>query len=205
MLLPAPIQNLINALSRLPGIGPKTASRLTFYLLNAPDDLARELAEALQDLKSGTTYCQTCFNITTTGRSECEICASSERDDSLLCVVEEPLDVIALERTAGFQGKYHVLHGALSPIEGIGPEDLKVAELLERVRQGQVKEIIIATNPSMEGDYTAAYLRQRLQSLGVRITRLARGLPVGGDLEYADQNTLLRALAGRQEMEGPSG
>jgi recombination protein RecR len=205
MLLPAPIQNLINALSRLPGIGPKTASRLTFYLLNAPDDLAHELAEALQDLKSGTTYCQTCFNITTTGRTECEICTSSERDDSLLCVVEEPLDVIALERTAGYQGKYHVLHGALSPIEGIGPEDLKVAELLERVRQGQVKEIIIATNPSMEGDYTAAYLRQRLQSLGVRITRLARGLPVGGDLEYADQNTLLRALAGRQEMEGPSG
>lgn len=205
MLLPAPIQNLINALSRLPGIGPKTASRLTFYLLNAPDDLAHELAEALQDLKSGTTYCQTCFNITTTGRTECEICASSERDDSLLCVVEEPLDVIALERTAGYQGKYHVLHGALSPIEGIGPEDLKVAELLERVRQGQVKEIIIATNPSMEGDYTAAYLRQRLQSLGIRITRLARGLPVGGDLEYADQNTLLRALAGRQEMEGPSG
>jgi recombination protein RecR len=205
MLLPAPIQNLINALSRLPGIGPKTASRLTFYLLNAPDDLAHELAEALQDLKSGTTYCQTCFNITTTGRTECEICASSERDDSLLCVVEEPLDVIALERTAGYQGKYHVLHGALSPIEGIGPEDLKVAELLERVRQGQVKEIIIATNPSMEGDYTAAYLRQRLQSLGVRITRLARGLPVGGDLEYADQNTLLRALAGRQEMESPSG
>ncbi|MEJ2706531.1 MAG: recombination mediator RecR [Anaerolineales bacterium] len=205
MLLPAPIQNLINALSRLPGIGPKTASRLTFYLLNAPDDLAHELAEALQDLKSGTTYCQTCFNITTTGRTECEICASSERDDSLLCVVEEPLDVIALERTAGYQGKYHVLHGALSPIEGIGPEDLKVAELLERVRQGQVREIIIATNPSMEGDYTAAYLRQRLQSLGVRITRLARGLPVGGDLEYADQNTLLRALAGRQEMEGPSG
>jgi recombination protein RecR len=205
MLLPAPIQNLINALSRLPGIGPKTASRLTFYLLNAPDDLAHELAEALQDLKSGTTYCQTCFNITTTGRTECEICASSERDDSLLCVVEEPLDVIALERTAGYQGKYHVLHGALSPIEGIGPEDLKVAELLERVRQGQVREIIIATNPSMEGDYTAAYLRQRLQSLGVRITLLARGLPVGGDLEYADQNTLLRALAGRQEMEGPSG
>jgi recombination protein RecR len=205
MLLPAPIQNLINALSRLPGIGPKTASRLTFYLLHAPDDLARELAEALQDLKSGTTYCQTCFNITTTGRTECEICASSERDDHLLCVVEEPLDVIALERTAGYQGKYHVLHGALSPIEGIGPEDLKVAELLERVHQGQVKEIIIATNPSMEGDYTAAYLRQRLQSMDVRITRLARGLPVGGDLEYADQNTLLRALAGRQEMEGPSG
>lgn len=205
MLLPAPIQNLINALSRLPGIGPKTASRLTFYLLNAPDDLAHELAEALQDLKSGTTYCHICFNITTTGRTECEICASSERDDSLLCVVEEPLDVIALERTAGFQGKYHVLHGALSPIEGIGPEDLKVAELLERVSQGQVKEIIIATNPSMEGDYTAAYLRQRLQSLGVRITRLARGLPVGGDLEYADANTLLRALTGRQEMEGPSG
>jgi recombination protein RecR len=200
MLLPEPIQDLINAFSRLPGIGPKTASRLTFHLLRAPDDLSGDLAEALHKLKTGTSYCQTCYNITVAGQAQCEICASSEREGSLICVVEEPLDVLALERTAAFNGKYHVLHGALSPIEGIGPEDLKIQELLERVRLGGVQEIILATNPSMEGDYTAAYLRQQLLPLGVRLTRLARGLPVGGDLEYADQNTLLRALSGRQEM-----
>jgi recombination protein RecR len=200
MLLPEPIQDLVNAFSRLPGIGPKTASRLTFHLLRSPEDLSRDLAEALLQLKSGTTLCQSCFNITVAGRTQCEICASSERDESLICVVEEPLDVLALERTAGFTGRYHVLHGALSPIEGIGPEDLKIRELLERVKNGSIQEIILATNPSMEGDYTAAYLRQQLVPLGVRLTRLARGLPVGGDLEYADQNTLLRALSGRQEM-----
>lgn len=200
MLLPEPIQDLVNAFSRLPGIGPKTASRLTFHLLRAPEDLSRDLAEALLQLKSGTTLCQTCFNITVSGRIQCEICASSERDEGLICVVEEPLDVLALERTAGFTGRYHVLHGALSPIEGIGPEDLKIRELLERIKDGDVQEIILATNPSMEGDYTAAYLRQQLAPLGVRLTRLARGLPVGGDLEYADPNTLLRALSGRQEM-----
>ena len=200
MLLPDPIQDLINAFSRLPGVGPKTASRLTFYLLRAPDELSRDLADALHNLKSGTTFCQTCFNITSAGRVQCEICASSDRDGSIICIVEEPLDVIALERTAGYQGRYHVLHGALSPIEGIRPEDLRVSELLHRVREGNVQEIILATNPSMEGDYTAAYLQQHLASFEIRITRLARGLPVGGDLEYADQNTLLRALAGRQDM-----
>jgi len=200
MLLPAPVQNLINALSRLPGIGPKTASRLTFYLLRSPDDLAQELAEALQTLKSGTAYCPLCFNITAAGRERCEICASEERRSQVICVVEEPMDVLALERTAAYNGRYHVLHGALSPIEGIGPEDLRINELLTRVRAGGVEEIILATNPSLEGDATAMYLQQRLAPLGVRITRLARGLPVGGDLEYADQNTLLRALAGRQEM-----
>ena len=200
MILPPPIQNLINALARLPGIGPKTASRLTFFLLNAPDDLARNLAEALLALKSDTASCQVCFNITVAGRSECEICASPDRDQRLICVVEEPLDVIALERTDGFRGRYHVLHGALSPIEGIGPEDLKIRQLLERVRAGGIQEIILATNPSMEGDATAMYLRQQLAPFPVRVTRLARGLPVGGDLEYADQLTLLRALAGRQEM-----
>lgn len=191
---------MINALSRLPGVGPKTASRLTFHLLRAPEDLSRDLAEALSGLKSGISYCQVCYNITEAGRTECGICASSERDPGLICVVEEPLDVIALERTDAYSGRYHVLHGALSPIEGIGPEDLKIRELVARVRAGGVQEIILATNPSMEGDYTAAYLRQQLQPLGVRLTRLARGLPVGGDLEYADQNTLLRALSGRQEM-----
>jgi recombination protein RecR len=201
MLLPEPIQNLVEAFSRLPGVGPKTASRLTFFLLRAPEDTARDLAEALMNLKMGTTYCSICHNITAAGRVECEICSNPTRDARLICVVEEPLDVLALERTGGFPGRYHVLHGALSPIEGIGPEQLKIRELVERVRSGEVREVILATNPSMEGDYTAAYLRQQLQPLGVRLTRLARGLPVGGDLEYADQNTLLRALAGRQDME----
>jgi recombination protein RecR len=151
-------------------------------------------------LKSGTTYCQICFNTTSAGRIECEICGSDSRDESLVCVVEEPLDVLALERTAGYLGRYHVLHGALSPIEGIGPDDLKIRELVERVRTGKIKEVILATNPSLEGDYTAVYLQQQLRPFDVKMTRLARGLPVGGDLEYADQNTLLRALAGRQEM-----
>lgn len=200
MLLPEPIQNLINAFSRLPGIGPKTASRLTFHLLRASEELSSDLAHALYELKSSTTYCPICFNITNAGRQECEICGDSQRDPSLICVVEEPLDVLALERTAAYLGRYHVLHGALSPIEGIGPDDLKVRELLDRVRSGGINEIILATNPSMEGDYTATYLQQQLASSGVRMTRLARGLPVGGDLEYADQSTLLRALAGRQEM-----
>ncbi len=200
MLLPEPIQNLINAFSRLPGVGPKTASRLTFYLLRAPEDQARDLSEALASLKSGTTYCQSCFNITDAGREECEICSNPARDSSLICVVEEPLDVLALERTAAYPGRYHVLHGALSPIEGIGPEQLKIQPLVERVRAGGVNEVILATNPSLEGDYTAAYLRQQLAPFNVKLTRLARGLPVGGDLEYADQNTLLRALSGRQEL-----
>lgn len=200
MLLPAPIQDLINAFSQLPGIGPKSASRLTFYLLTAPDELSQDLASALSALKTETTYCQTCFNITVAGQVQCEICANADRDQDVLCVVEEPLDVLALERTEGFHGRYHVLQGALSPIEGIGPEDLKIRELLARVASENIQEIILATNPSMEGDATAMYLRQQLAPSGVRITRLARGLPVGGDLEYADQHTLLRALAGRQEM-----
>jgi len=201
MLLPAPIQNLIDAFSRLPGIGPKTASRLTFYLLRAPDNISLDLAEALKMLKSGTGFCQRCYNITEAERLECEVCTDPERDQTILCVVEEPLDVLALERTGGYRGCYHVLQGALSPIEGIGPEDLKIRELLSRLRVEDIREIILATNPSMEGDATAMYLRQQLQPLNVRTTRLARGLPMGGDLEYADQNTLLRALAGRQEMD----
>ncbi len=200
MILPVPIQNMVQALSRLPGIGPKTASRLTFYLLTAPDDIAQNLADALSELKNGIVYCQTCYNITGAGRQECEICSSSERDGRMVCVVEEPLDVLALERVGVYQGHYHVLHGALSPIEGVGPEDLRIRELLERVKGGKVQEIILATNPSMEGDATAMFLQQQLKRFELRVTRLARGLPVGGDLEYADQNTLLRALMGRQEM-----
>ena len=199
-LLPEPLEKLILSLERLPGIGPKTASRLAFFLLRAPAEVSGELAEALREIKTATVLCQECFNITAAGREKCEICSDARRDGSLLCVVEDPLDVLALERTAGFGGRYHVLHGALSPIEGIGPDDLKITELVERVKTGQVKEIIVATNPSMEGDATALYLRQRLENYNVHLTRLARGLPVGGDLEYADQSTLLRALSGRQEL-----
>jgi recombination protein RecR len=200
MILPEPLQNLINAFARLPGIGPKTASRLAFFLLNAPANLAEDLAQALTELKTGTVDCPICFNITAAGREECEICASPDRDPGLVCVVEEALDVLALERTAGYQGRYHVLRGVLSPIEGIGPDDLTISQLVGRVRAGGVREIILATNPSMEGDATAMYIQQQLAGLNVRVTRLARGLPIGGDLEYADQSTLLRALMGRQEM-----
>jgi len=200
MLLPQSLQLLINALERLPGIGPKSASRLAFYFLRAPEEVAQDLATALSELKANTALCQECFNITEAGRERCEVCESSQRDGSLVCVVEEALDVLALERTGGFQGKYHVLQGVLSPIEGIGPDDLKIKQLVARVAKGEIKEVILATNPSMEGDATALYLRQHLEPLGVKVTRLARGLPVGGDLEYADQNTLLRALSGRQEL-----
>jgi recombination protein RecR len=200
-MLPEPIQDLIFALERLPGIGPKTASRLAFFFLRAPEEVSRKLAEALLEIKGGIAFCQQCFNITLTGRERCEICESGDRDSAVICVVEEPLDVLALERVGVYHGKYHVLQGVLSPIEGIGPDDLKIKPLLQRVRQGGVSEIIIATNPSMEGDATALYLRQQLLPLGIHVTRLARGLPVGGDLEYADQNTLMRALTGRQEME----
>lgn len=200
MLLPEPIQKLINALERLPGIGPKTASRLAFYLLRAPDDLSQDLSESLHGLKDKVAYCQDCFNITEAGRSRCEVCDNPRRDAGLICVVEEALDVLALERVGAYEGRYHVLHGVLSPIEGIGPEDIKVRPLVERVAAGGIREVILATNPSMEGDATALYLQQQLRQYGVQITRLARGLPVGGDLEYADQNTLLRALSGRQEM-----
>lgn len=199
-ILPEPLEKLILAFERLPGIGPKTASRLAFFLLRAPMDVSGELADALQEIKNGTTLCSECFNITAACKERCDICANADRNNGLLCVVEEPLDVLALERTAGFSGRYHVLHGALSPIEGIGPDNLKINELIDRVRNGGIKEVIVATNPSMEGDATALYLRQRLEPFHIKMTRLARGLPVGGDIEYADQNTILRALAGRQEL-----
>lgn len=198
--LPPPVQNLVNALERLPGIGPKSASRLAFYLLRAPEEISLELAKSLQEIKSSTALCRVCFNITMSNKDTCEICGDPRRDPEVICVVEEPMDVLVLENTGGFQGRYHVLHGLLSPIEGITPEDIKIKPLIEKVREGGIREVILATNPSMEGDATALYLRQHIQPYQVRITRLARGLPVGGDIEYADQNTLLRALAGRQEM-----
>lgn len=197
-ILPRPVQRLIDEFARLPGIGPKSASRLTFYLLRGSDNLALDLATALQDLKEHTQFCSTCFNITED--DPCVICSDEARDASLLCVVEEPLDVVALERSRAFNGRYHVLHGAISPVEGIGPEDLKISELVQRVQQGNFSEIILATNPTLEGESTALYLQRRLTNMPVKMTRLARGLPVGGDLEYTDEITLGRAVEGRQEL-----
>ncbi|NCF66991.1 MAG: recombination protein RecR [Chloroflexi bacterium] len=197
-VLPQPVQQLIDEFARLPGIGPKSASRLTFFLLRAANDQALDLAEALTDLKQRTQFCSICFNITED--DPCLICQDETRDEQLLCVVEEPLDVLAIERSRAFSGRYHVLHGAISPVEGIGPEDLKVDELIHRVQQGQFVEVILATNPTLEGESTALYLQRRLAESGVKLTRLARGLPVGGDLEYTDEITLSRALEGRQEL-----
>jgi len=199
--IPDPVQNLIDAFARLPGIGPKTASRLAFYLLKASDEISLDLASALEAMKQETSQCSLCFNITMAGEDLCDICASPNRSDEVICVVEEPLDVLAIERTGAYQGKYHVLQGVLSPIEGIGPDQIKVFPLLERLKAHPVQEVILATNPSMEGDTTAMFLQQRIQPLGIKVTRLARGLPAGGDIEYADQTTLQRALSGRQNMD----
>lgn len=195
---PESVTRLIEEFSRLPGIGPKTASRLTFYLLRAPKEQAEALARAIGELREKTVYCSVCFNIAE--ESPCPICRDEGRDRSIICVVEEPLDVLAIERTGEYNGLYHVLHGAISPVEGIGPEDLKIRELLERLRTEPVREVILATNPSLEGEATAMYLHRQIAPLGIKVTRLARGLPVGGDLEYADEVTLARALEGRREM-----
>ena len=195
---PQPVLRLIEAFSRLPGIGPKSASRLTYYLIRSQSDEATELAEALKELRERTQFCAVCFNITEA--SPCPICRSEERDRSVICVVEEPLDVMAIERTREYQGLYHVLHGVISPMDGVGPEDLRIRELSDRVAIGRVKEIILATNHSLEGENTAMYLQRKIAMPGVKITRLARGLPMGGDLEYADEVTLARALEGRREM-----
>ena len=195
---PESVTRLIEEFSRLPGIGPKTASRLTFYLLRAPKEQAEALARAIGELREKTVYCSICFNIAE--ESPCPICRDEGRDRSIICVVEEPLDVLAIERTGEYNGLYHVLHGAISPVEGIGPEDLKIRELLERLRTEPVREVILATNPSLEGEATAMYLHRQIAPLGIKVTRLARGLPVGGDLEYADEVTLARALEGRREM-----
>ena len=196
--LAGPVERLINEFSRLPGIGPKTASRLTFYLLRQPREQALALAEALRDLQEKVVLCGRCFNIADS--SPCAICRDEGRERSIICVVEEPLDVLAIERTREYRGLYHVLHGAISPVEGIGPDDLKIAELLARLKDKPVEEVLLATNPNLEGEATAMYIARLLKPFSMRVTRLARGLPVGGDLEYADSVTLARALEGRSEI-----
>lgn len=195
--IPEPVTQLIDAFAALPGIGPKTASRLTYFLLRAPEKLSANLSEALRDLKSKTRLCSQCYNITVD--DPCPICADSKRDKRTIAVVEEPLDALAIERTGAFNGVFHVLHGAISPVQGIGPDDLKIRELVRRT-DDSVLEIIIATNPGMEGDATAMFITRELQAKGVKISRLARGLPTGGDLEYVDTITLLRALQGRNSV-----
>ena len=196
--IPPSVIVLIETLSELPGVGPKTASRLAFYMLRGKSDLALRIAEALKGLVERTRFCSQCHNVTE--QDPCPICSDANRDSSIICVIEEPMDLLAMERTDKFHGTYHVLHGALSPLEGIFAEDLRIGELENRVRSGDIKEVILATNPTSEGDYTAAYLLQRLKPLDVRVTRLGRGLSVGGDLEYADAVTLTRALESRQEL-----
>ncbi|MCL5074152.1 MAG: recombination mediator RecR [Chloroflexi bacterium] len=193
-----PVARLIEELNKLPSIGPKTAQRLTFFLLRMPAEQARSLAEAILDVKERIIFCSVCFNITE--ENPCSICQGRGRDRTKICVVEEPLDVLAIERTREYMGLYHVLHGAISPMEGIGPEELKIKELLQRLRSSQVEEVILATNPNLEGEATATYIARLIQPLGIRVTRLARGLPIGGDLEYADEVTLTRALEGRREI-----
>ena len=193
-----PIQRLIEALERLPGIGPKSASRLAFYMLRMPDEQVQDLAEAIATLKERIVYCSRCQNLSQS--DPCAICSDPHRDPHQVCVVEDPLDVVAIERTGVYKGLYHVLHGAINPVEGIGPEDLRVDALLDRLEKEPIEEIIIATNPNMEGEATAMYLARLIHPKGVRVTRLARGLPVGGDLEYADEITLSRALEGRRDI-----
>lgn len=198
--LPAtePVSRLIEEFNKLPGIGPKSAARLTYYLLRMPEAEVRALAEAIIAVKERTVLCSLCLNVTDS--DPCAICSSKERDHSIICVVKEPLDILAIERTGQYKGLYHVLHGVLSPIDGIGPDDLKIKELLQRVKTGSVKEVIVATNPNLEGEATAMYLQKLISPFGTRLTRLARGLPIGGDLEYADEITLTHALEGRREM-----
>jgi len=193
-----PVAALIEEFSKLPGVGVKTAQRLTFFILRSPTEQARRLAEAIMRVKESIIYCSRCFNITET--DPCMICSNPNRDQEVICVVEEPLDVLALDKTGVYKGLYHVLHGALSPIEGIGVKDLRIEELIERVRKGNVREVILATNPNFEGEYTANHIQKELKPFNVRVTGLARGLPMGGDLEYADEGTLGRAIEGRRDL-----
>jgi len=194
-----PVQTLIDELGRLPGIGPKSAQRIAFHLLKLPAEDAARLAHAIEEAKAKVTFCTRCFNVSE--GSECAICGDSRRDTTIICVVEEPRDIVAVEKTGEFKGRYHVLQGAISPIEGIGPEQLRVRELLTRLEPEGVTEVILATNPNIEGEATAMYLARLLKPLGLRVTRIASGLPVGGDLEYADEVTLGRALEGRRDVD----
>ncbi len=196
----APVARLIEEFHKLPGVGPKSAQRLTYYMLRMPAAEARALAEAILEVKERITFCSVCQNVTDV--NPCRICASDRRDRTMICIVEEALDILAVERSGSYQGLYHVLHGAISPMDGIGPDELKIEELLSRLRTEEVQEVILATNPNLEGEATAMYLTRLLRPLGPKITRLARGLPVGGDLEYADDVTLTRAMEGRQEVQG---
>ena len=193
-----PMARLIDELKKLPGVGSKSAQRLAFHILRSSEEDASALAGAIQDVKASLRLCSVCNNITDV--DPCVYCASATRNQRLICVVEEPLDILALERTREFKGVYHVLHGAISPLENIGPEHLKIHELLRRLQDGTVKEVILATNPNMEGEATAMYLAQLIRPLGIQTSRIARGLPVGGDLEYADEVTLARALEGRRAL-----
>jgi recombination protein RecR len=198
-LYAGPVQELIDELGRLPGVGPKSAQRIAYHLLKLPVEDALRLARSISEAKARITFCRRCFNIAE--GEECELCTNTDRDPTVVCVVEEPRDIVAIEKTHEYRGRYHVLQGAISPIEGIGPEQLRVKELLARLDDEGVAEVIVCTNPNIEGEATAMYLARLLKPLGVKVTRIASGLPVGGDLEYADELTLGRALEGRREME----
>lgn len=198
MFYPEPIAKLIDAFSRLPGIGPKTAARLAFFVLRMKEEEVIDFAKALVNVKRNLTYCSICCNITDT--DPCRICSDKSRDVSVICAVQEPKDVVAMERTREYTGQYHVLHGAISPIDGVGPEDIRIAELVKRLGDERVQELILATNPNIEGEATAMYLSRLVKPFGIKVTRIAHGLPVGGDLEYADEVTLSKALEGRREL-----
>jgi recombination protein RecR len=198
MFYPEPISRLIDAFSRLPGVGPKTAGRLAFHVLRMKEDDVLDFAKALVNVKRNLHYCSTCCNITDV--DPCRICQDKSRDPATICVVQEPKDLVAMERTKEFQGYYHVLHGAISPMEGIGPDQIHIPELLKRLSDDRVQELILATNPNVEGEATAMYLSRLVKSFGLKVTRIAHGLPVGGDLEYADEVTLTKALEGRREL-----
>ena len=195
-----PVQSLIDELGRLPGVGPKSAQRIAFHLLKLPDEDAFRLARSITEAKEKVSFCRRCFNVCE--GEECGVCADARRDATVVCVVEEPRDVVAVEKTGEFRGRYHVLQGAISPLEGIGPDQIRVRELLTRLGTEEIAEVILCTNPNIEGEATAMYLARLLKPLGVRVTRIASGLPVGGDLEYADELTLGRALEGRRNIEG---
>lgn len=193
-----PMARLIEEFRKLPGIGPKTAQRLAFHILSIPENKAESLAKAIINAKQNIVYCSVCGNLTDT--DPCKICSAANRDRSIICVVEDPRDVFAMEKTREYKGLYHILHGAISPMEGIGPDDIRIKELLERIRKEKIKEIILATNPNIEGEATAMYIARLIKPLGIKVTRIAHGIPVGGDLEYTDEVTLTKALEGRKEI-----